>query len=123
MSDRPDAAELLAVAREELMKRLLPALPGALRYEALMVANAMAIAAREAAAGAGAAAREAEGLRQLTGDASLPSGRRKLCEAIRRGDFDTAGPGRQALLRYLLDTTEGKLAISNPKALAPKPAA
>jgi hypothetical protein len=65
MSDIPDAANLLATARALLLGDLLPALPDDLRYAALMVANAMAIAAREHARGAEALREEASGLREL----------------------------------------------------------
>ena len=51
MSDIPDATELLAIARSTLLEKLLPSVPEDLRYDALMIANAMAIAAREHAAG------------------------------------------------------------------------
>jgi len=44
MRDRPNGAELLAVARRSL---LAPALQGQPRYVTLMVANAMGIALRE----------------------------------------------------------------------------
>ena len=47
MNDRPDATELLAIARRTLLDELLPRLPEELRYTALMIANAMAIASRE----------------------------------------------------------------------------
>jgi hypothetical protein len=47
MDDRPDGAELLAVARTTLLEDLLPELPQARRYHALMIANAMAMARRE----------------------------------------------------------------------------
>lgn len=48
---QPDAHELLDIARSTLLEQLLPALPGELRYPALMIANAMAIAARESRLG------------------------------------------------------------------------
>ena len=51
MNTGPDAAELLRVARKLLREDLMEAVPSERRYEALMVANAMAIAARESAAG------------------------------------------------------------------------
>lgn len=44
--EAPDAADLLATARQSLLERLLPALPPTLHYEARMAANALAIAGR-----------------------------------------------------------------------------
>ena len=51
MRDRPDGTKLLEIARAALLDDLLPALPEDQRYSARLVANAMAIAARELAAG------------------------------------------------------------------------
>ena len=47
MKDISDAEDLMATARDALLNELLPALPKDRRYAALMIANAMAIAARE----------------------------------------------------------------------------
>ena len=47
MRDRPNGADLLAVARRSLLNEVAPALTGSTRYVALMVANAMGIASRE----------------------------------------------------------------------------
>lgn len=126
MSDKPTGQDLLLTAREELMKRLLPALPADLRYQALMVANAMAIAARELENGPASDVSELAGLQKiLEGTAAAqdaPAGNAKLCEQIRAGAFDAVTPGRKLLMRHLAATTRDKLAISNPKALAPKAA-
>lgn len=131
MSDRPDGQDLLLTAREELMKRVLPALPMDLRYSALMIANAMAIAARELGAGQGGDTRELAGLQQLlpremamqTGDEplrqSLMAYRKTLCEHIRAGEFDPGKAGHQELLRHIAANVRDKLAVSNPKLLWP----
>lgn len=50
MLERPDAPDLLATARDVLLRELLPALPPERHYAARMIANAMAIAARAGAA-------------------------------------------------------------------------
>ncbi|QAU34138.1 DUF6285 domain-containing protein [Janthinobacterium sp. 17J80-10] len=131
MSDRPDGQDLLRTAREELMKRLLPALPADLRYQALMIANAMAIAARELDAGAAGQLQELAGQRALLQDAeseapgnpeqlrqSLTSGRKRLGAAIRLGEFDADKPAHQALLRHLASSARDKVAIYNPKLLS-----
>jgi hypothetical protein len=118
-------------AREELMKRLLPELPGKLKYEALMIANAMAIAAREFEAGHENDVRELNGLKQLLlGDASnfqdseglleqaLKTCRKKLCADIRAGHVDPSQERHADLVRYLKVTVRDKVAISNPKLLS-----
>ena len=50
MLEKPDAADLLATARDVLLNELLPALPPDKVFAARMVAAAMALARREAAA-------------------------------------------------------------------------
>lgn len=115
---RPDARELLEIARQTLLQELLPALPADKRYLTLMVANAMAIAAREHQAGSHADAAEGEQLRALLDDPqpSPQSVPEALAAAIRAGRYD-APEARARLLETLHATTLARLAISNPKAL------
>jgi hypothetical protein len=126
MNDRPDARDLLETARNTFMAEVLPALPEALRYTALMIANAMAIAQREIAAGDAPLRAEYQRLAEiLSGIAAAPDGdalrgavagyNRRLANEIRAGRFD--GEERAAMLKHLRRTTEEKLAVSNPKAL------
>ena len=123
--DVPTAAELLGTARATLVDELLPALAGERRYTALMLANALAIAARDAAQGAAAIRREVELLRPLAAQAVPPSDpgsddvhalRRIVAAAIRAGRFDDPAHAK-ALLAALDEIAAGRLAISNPKAL------
>lgn len=123
MSKDLTAGELLATARNELLSKLLPEVPDGLRYETLMIANAMAIAMRDMADGGNAVGHEAKAWSMLLDAAaegtseSLPMLRRQLCQAIRSGAFDA--PGRkQALTDVATEVTRRKLAISNPKAIA-----
>ncbi len=102
MHERPEGAELLAAARDALLLKLLPALPEPLRYEARMVANAMAIASRLA------------GLPSLT----LAADGASLAAMIRRGDFAPGSPRREACAEYLRALARSRAAVSNPKALA-----
>ena len=89
--DRPDGAALLRLARATLLEDLLPALSESRRYDALMVASAMAMAARELAAPEDRAAEQAalEALVGPSGDADIEEvidvllGR--LASAIREG--------------------------------------
>lgn len=143
MSDVPDASDLLATAREALLRDLLPALPGDRRYAGLMIANAIAIADREHRNGDGALRDEASRLRELLtpvtasaapesadgvapgpgsgGSSAIPVAlRRTLAAAIRAGAFD-APPRRDALIAHLRRTSADWTAISNPKALRETP--
>ena len=132
MRDISDAADLVATAREALLAEILPGLPKERRYVGLMIANVMAIAAREHRLGADAAGNEAARLRNrmtdLGDDASLARGalpftdltalRRSVATAIRAGAFDDSARAK-ALGSDLLHTAADWVAISNPKALRP----
>lgn len=129
MSDIPDASNLLATAREVLVNDLLPALPGELRHAALMIANAMAISAREYRQGEEALRAETARLPELLGSAAPAAAapgarhdtdpvalRRLLVAAIRAGAFDDP-PRNAALVDHLTRSSAEWTAISNPKAL------
>ena len=128
MKDISDAADLMTTAREALLRDLLPALSGERRYAALMIANGMAIAAREHRLGTDAARNEGARLRNLLADlqrsaregggdpptTDLPALRKVVCAAIRDGRFDAH---EQAVGAVLMHTAADWVAISNPKAL------
>ena len=99
MRVEPSGEELLRVARAELLERLLPHLPRAQHYAARMVANAMAIAAREMAAAPTAGP-----------DAA------RLAREIREGRHD-APEAAAALRGTLVALTRARLAVSNPRVL------
>jgi len=111
--DHPDGIELLQVARQALLEDVLPALPPGQRYNARMVANAMAIARRELEWGAG--------LRQARHDRVqafcrvhdiAPASLRGLARHIRHADGVAAS---LAPLCALVDELlELELALSNP---------
>lgn len=92
MSDRPDAKELLEAARAALMAEVLPLLPPDRRMTGLMVASALAIAARELAA-------------------PLPAQLEVKTADIRAGRHDTDRP----LYKALLADAKARALISNPK--------
>jgi hypothetical protein len=96
MRDRPTGAELLDIARETLLTVLLSAPKDEQRLLALMIGQAMAIAARE---GEGKVTDE---------DVS-----RDLIEAIREAAHDDD----RALYDRLLGDARSRVAISNPKYL------
>lgn len=121
-----DAADLLGTARESLLAGIVSSMTASKqRYNALMIANAMAIAGRELALGDDAARREAERLRPLVARVAspeksnaddLPGLRRALCTAIRDGRFDGAVHA-DALMPSLAEIAADRVAISNPRAL------
>lgn len=119
MNHRPDAPALLAVARDTLKERVLPALPDDCRYDALMVINALGIAQRECSADpteTNALRRRIDALLERDSD-TLADAETALTQAIRAGRFDAPGPDRDALLDALHDLTRARLAVDNPKLL------
>ena len=98
VSGEPSGEVLLVEARRLTLEDLLPMLPPERHYEARMVANAMAISARELAA-----------LRP-----ALPD-RKPLARAIRAGHHDNDEKLRDLLAADVL----ARLQISNPRALPP----
>jgi hypothetical protein len=126
MTDKPDAAALLEEARRTLLETLLPLLPPERRYDGLMVANAMAIAVREAGQGG---ALPAEAVRRLAALFPEPASdprenlqdrllafERRLAREIRAGRCD-ADARRTAVGDYLRWSVAARLGLSNPKAL------
>ncbi|MDH3474361.1 MAG: DUF6285 domain-containing protein [Rhodospirillales bacterium] len=119
MRDQPSGANLLRQARAVLLEDLLGALPEGKRYEALMVANAMAIVARELEAGEGRA-EERAALENLLGaadeadeTAALKALVQRLAREIRTGRHD----GSAVLHALLSRDAARRLAVSNPKRL------
>ena len=107
-------ADLLEVARGTLREQVMPALDGGARYEAAMVANALAIAIREIEIGGKVHAEEqvllAEFLDAPT--ATLSELRRLLCRKLRDGAVPADRP--DALPTLLRRLVHARLAISNP---------
>lgn len=118
MLERPDAGGLLDTAREVLLRELLPHLPEAKRFEARMVANAIAIARREAAADEAPALAALRDLYDAPGaapDALL----RRLAAEIRGGEHDPGRPRSAAAARALVSLARLRCGVSNPRALGP----
>ncbi len=130
MTDKPDGAALLEEARRTLLETLLPLLPPERRYDGLMVANAMAIAAREAGQGD---ALPREGVKLLSALFPAPATasenlrahllglEARLAREIRAGLYDAPGPRRAAVRDYLRWSAVARVRVSNPKALAQPP--
>jgi hypothetical protein len=111
MPDTMHGERLLETARDVLRDQLLPALPPQQRHAALMVANAMAIAARELDHRSDPAAEAAR--------AALDRG---LCASIRAGHVDRGAAAAQLHARLLADT-RAKVEVCNPKVLLQRPRA
>jgi hypothetical protein len=129
MHASPDAQELLSITSKTFREELLPHIPPAQRYTALMIANALGIVERELAGLDEAGHAMLEALALLYGedaDESLSGadlGRRveglkhRLCIEIAAGDFDH--DGQDVLMECLEEIVQARLGISNPKALKP----
>ncbi len=113
MRDGPDGAVLLAIARATLLDEVLPNVPAGQVYAVRMIAGAMAIAARELAAGEDAGAGRVLSLYRQAGMAA-PAGEveRAFAADIRAGRFDAHEAALVALLEWQVD---GRLALANPK--------
>jgi hypothetical protein len=128
--DHPTAAELIAAARMQLERNVLPALAEPrLRFQTLVAANVLAIVERELAGGEAHLAAAWQRMAELLGEqrvitppagpelrAAVAAQNLALCDAIRAGAFD-AGPRRQALLAHLRHAAEAELAVANPRYL------
>ena len=130
MYDHPTAAELIAAARLQIERNILPALAEPrLRFQTLVAANVLAIVERELASGEAQLAVAWQRLAELLGDdattrppagaelrAAVAAQNLALSNAIRAGAFD-AGPQRQALFTHLRRAAEAELVVANPRYL------
>jgi Domain of unknown function (DUF6285) len=129
MTEQPEAADLLDEARRSVLEILLPLLPQDRRYDGLMVANAIAIASREARLSDELLREAVRGLAFLLDSRGAADGSAKelrvtlqgleqqLAQDLRRGAYDAPGPRRDAVRAYLRASTQGRVRLSNPKAL------
>jgi hypothetical protein len=131
MRPKPSPAELLEIARQTVRGALLAALPEERRYEALMVANAIAIAGRVLARGDAPERAELADLARLMGDkAAAPAAsdavRERLAllygllgDELRAGKIVPGSERHRAVFTHLRQATLDRLRESNPKALPP----
>lgn len=111
----PSAAELVAAVREFLRADVMESTTGAVRFNARVAANVLAIVERELALAEPSAAAHHARLAALgVGDDA------ELAAAIRAGRFDDRLPEVVAALR---DSTRERLAIDNPRHLTADDAA
>ena len=124
MPRKPDGAELLTVAREVLLRELLPLLPQEKKLDTLMIANAMGVAAREIASGSANFDMELESLCRLLeqeGNLAVESAAETserlhwlLASEIRNGKRDAD----LETFRVLKSSALARLSESNPKLLS-----
>jgi hypothetical protein len=122
MRDLPTGPALLALARDVLLRDLLPLLPREAHLDARLVANSMAIAEREAAAGEGAARELLRGLESFYGDATLTHPAQRAGSTLSRiagegAERSEAGEGERDLLtRFAHDLRIGAFVGSDSEA-------
>ncbi len=104
MRDKPFGAALLDVAHQALTQEIAPALKGQQRYVALMVANAIGIAAREIEQEVAVAQAWDRALAAVEqeGEGNLDVSASRLVQAIRAGEHDADAPLHSALLETAL---------------------
>ncbi len=127
MRQPPTAIELLRFSRQRILETLLEQLPDPARYEALLAANAIAIAIREILAGDQPLRDELENLRRIcAGHApkaapglldELSGFNKRLALDIRRGRCDEGGVLREDIRAHLLSVVVAVLRECNPKYL------
>lgn len=129
MRDNPTGAQLLESAEALLRAQLLPTLPAEQRQNALMIARAMGIAARQLQAGEHAEREELAALQTLLQGAESPAQpggealraqlvetNRKLCRLIRQAGADS-GDAHAQVFRHLEQVARQRVAESNPRYL------
>ena len=115
MRERPDGADLLAIAREVLKNELLPLLPKERNADALMIANALGIAERQLRHGDAPAREEQKALAELLRQhGTLPELNQAFARAIRAGEMDDNSRAHE----LLWEATLARVRESAPRALA-----
>ncbi|NRB18360.1 MAG: hypothetical protein HRU33_12530 [Rhodobacteraceae bacterium] len=107
---------MLHIARAEFLREVQPILPEDLKYKALMIANAMAIAQRQFHGSSEMSAIEVRQITALLTD-TPDDVHATLCQKIREGIFDPGSDNHCQMLDVLTSITLSRLAESNPKFL------
>jgi len=113
--EAPEGSNLLATARDALLQEILPKLSGTDAFTARMIANAMAIATREAAQDEAWVAATRATMQRLTGAADAPD--RALAAAIRAGAYDPGSAHHAEVAAILRKAAQMRCAISAPRVL------
>jgi hypothetical protein len=109
--DRPDARELVDSVAAWLANELAPGLEGGPRFQAMVAAQGLAIAARELALADEHAALDAAAFAVFLPETNVDDPRRSLADAIAAGDHDDELSAIAAVLR---EHVRRKLAIARP---------
>jgi hypothetical protein len=117
--DLPTGPALLALARDVLLDELMPLLPPKAHLEARLVANSMAIAAREAISGAAPVQGILDELGELYGEwgADEQALLRRFARDLRVGAFEEGEPRERHGREILWRLTIAKLRDANPRFL------
>ena len=113
--EAPEGPSLLATARDALLQEILPTLSGTDAFTARMIANAMAIAAREAAQDAVWVEETRIAMRRLTGVTEAPDS--AFAAAIRAGAFDPGSAHHTEAAALLREAARMRCAIIAPRVL------
>ena len=113
--EAPEGPSLLATARDALLQEILPKLSGADAFTARMIANAMAIAAREATQHGAWAEETRATMQRLTGATEAPDS--AFATAIRAGAFDPGSAHYAEAAAVLRKAAWMRCAISVPRVL------
>ena len=119
MRDLPTGPALLALAREVLLKELMPLLPPTAHLEARLVANSMVIAEREAISAASPAQEILHELEELYGEGGENEQGllRRFARDLRIGAFEEDEPREREAREILWRLTVAKLRDANPRFL------
>lgn len=113
--EAPEGPNLLATARDALLREILPKLSGTDAFTARMIANAMAIAAREAVQDDAWVTAARATMQRLTATTDAPD--RALAAAIRAGAFDPGSTHHAEVAAMLRKAARMRCAISAPRVL------
>jgi len=113
--EAPEGPSLLATARDALLTDILPKLTGTDAFTARMIANAMAIAAREATQHGAWAEETRATMQRLTGATEAPDS--AFAAAIRAGAFDPGSAHYAEAAAVLRKAARIRCAISVPRVL------
>jgi hypothetical protein len=109
--DRPDVRELVDAVAGWLANELAPGLEAGPRFQAMVAAQALAIASRELALADEHAALDAAAFAPFVPDSDSDDLRRRLADAIAAGEHDDDLPAIASVLR---EHVRRKLAIARP---------
>lgn len=113
--EAPEGPSLLATARDALLQEILPKLSGKDAFTARMIANAMAIAAREATQDEAWMSATRATMQRLTGATEAPD--TAFAAAIRAGAFDPGSAHHSEVATLLREAARMRCAISAPRVL------